>query len=56
MLTRLQLSRELGLDPQTLRLWERRGMPSIMEGKTVLYYVPNIIKWLLRGKRRGRGR
>lgn len=52
ILTREQLAEELNLSEQTIRNWERGGMPAIREGKTVLYHVPAVIKWLLRRKKK----
>lgn len=50
ILTREQLAAELSLKDASLREWEKRGLPKIVEGKKVLYHVPTVVKWLLRNR------
>lgn len=52
LLTRKQLASELGVKPATLLAWEDEGMPSIQQGKSVLYHIPTIIKWMLKHKQK----
>lgn len=47
VITRDALQAELNISsPETIREWERAGMPTIRCGKLVFYYVPSIVKWL----------
>ena len=48
MLTRDQLAREISVEPRTLLAWERDGMPTVKQGKSVFYHVPSVVKWMLK--------
>ena len=54
ILTRVQLAVEIGVKPETLVVWEKDGMPSIAQGKTVLYAVDAVISWMKKKNRRKR--
>lgn len=54
ILTRDQLASELGLKIATVAEWEKRGMPSIREGKTVFYAIDDVIAWMRKRSRKRR--
>lgn len=51
ILTRDQLARELHMTQETVVEWERRGMPSIKEGRAVFYCIDDVIRWMKRKKK-----
>jgi phage terminase Nu1 subunit (DNA packaging protein) len=46
ILNRDQLVAELGIKKETVREWEKRGMPNIKEGMTILYDIGEVIDWM----------
>lgn len=56
IVTRSQLANELGLESDTLRAWEREGMPSIRRGNVVLYNMDDVVNWIKKTPIKQRGR
>lgn len=55
IVTRVALIAELGIkDEETVRVWEREGCPYIKQGNTIVYYVPDVVRWMRRRQRKGR--
>lgn len=55
VITRKALMAELSIEKDdTLREWEKQGLPYIKQGQQVIYYVPAVVKWLVRQQLRGR--
>lgn len=52
ILDREQLACELGIKTDTVREWEKRGMPSIKEGMTILYDIDEVLTWMRRRSRK----
>lgn len=50
ILTRRELATELGIRPATLTDWQKRGLPTIKEGMTVLYDLAEVIAWMRRDR------
>ena len=46
ILNRDQLANELGIKPQTVADWQKRGMPIIKEGMTIFYDLDDVIMWM----------
>lgn len=56
IITREALMAELSIKKDdTLREWEKDGLPYIKQGQQVMYHVPSVVKWLLRRQRKSRG-
>lgn len=46
ILNRNELATELGIKPETVPDWEKRGMPTIKEGMTILYDLDEVVAWM----------
>lgn len=46
ILNRAQLAFELGIKPETVFVWEKKGLPTIKEGMTILYDLDEVVGWM----------
>lgn len=54
IVTRSALMEELRLSDDTVREWEREGMPFIKKSSRVFYHTDSVVKWMLKHQLRGR--
>lgn len=52
ILNRKQLCEEMSVGPETIFVWEKKGMPTIREGRTILYDLDEVVEWMKRRSKR----